>query len=171
MNDRLLQLAARIRDELLDLDRVVGRVTEGWRRAQRSADDYYLDGVALNLHGFYAGLERIFELVATTVDRTKPEGENWHQALLLQMATEKPAVRPAVISESACRQLDEYRGFRHVVRNVYTFKFDPTKVGKLVDGAPRLFAQTRAELEAFAGFLEQRGGFVLPSRPPQAGPI
>lgn len=170
MNDKLLQLAARIRDELLDLERVVGRVTEGWRRAQRSADDYYLDGVALNLHGFYAGLERIFELVATTVDRTKPEGENWHQALLLQMATEKPAVRPAVISESACRQLDEYRGFRHVVRNVYTFKFDPTKVGKLVDGAPRLFAQTRAELEAFAGFLEQRGGSVLPSRPPRGGP-
>lgn len=137
MNDKLLQLAARIRDELLDLERVVGRVTEGWRRAQRSADDYYLDGVALNLHGFYAGLERIFELVATTVDRTKPEGENWHQALLLQMATEKPAVRPAVISESACRQLDEYRGFRHVVRNVYTFKFDPTKVGKLVDDIAR----------------------------------
>jgi hypothetical protein len=142
---------------LLDLDRVVSRVGEGWRRAQRSADDYYLDGVALNLHGFYAGLERIFELIATTVDGVKPKGENWHQVLLQQMAREMPPVRPAVISEATCKRLDEYRGFRHVVRNVYTFKFDPAKVGKLVDGLPQLFSQARVELLAFAEFLERRG--------------
>ena len=126
-------MAARIRDELQDLERVIGRVGEGWRRAQRSADDYYLDGVALNIHGFYAGMERIFELVAITVDGIRPEGENWHQALLRQMAAEVPPMRPAVISESNCKRLDEYRGFRHVVRNVYTFRFDPSKGGKLVD--------------------------------------
>ena len=71
-----------------------------WQRALRAADDYYLDGVALNLHGFYAGLERIFELIAAIVDGQKPEGENWHQALLHQMTLEVPAIRPAVISEA-----------------------------------------------------------------------
>ena len=156
MNDRLRPLAARIRDEVLDLDRVIGRVAEGWRRAQRSADDYYLDSVALNLHGFYAGLERIFELMAAGVDGVMPEGENWHQVLLQQMAAETPRVRPAVISEPICKRLDEYRGFRHVVRNVYTFTFDPSKVKKLVDELPGMFSQVRAELLAFADFLEQR---------------
>jgi hypothetical protein len=68
------------------------------------------------------------------------------------------AFRPAVISEAVCRQLDEYRGFRHVVRNVYTFKFDPAKVGKLVTAAPATFQQVRAELLAFARFLEQHDG-------------
>lgn len=29
-----------------------------------SDQDIYLDSVALNLHGFYSGLERLFELVA-----------------------------------------------------------------------------------------------------------
>jgi hypothetical protein len=52
VNDPLRQLAARIRSELKDVRRVLARMEEGWRRAQRSADDYYLDGVALNLHGF-----------------------------------------------------------------------------------------------------------------------
>jgi hypothetical protein len=61
MKDRRARLPHRIRDELVNLDRVIGRVTEGWRRSKRSADDYYLDGVALDLHGWYAGLERIFE--------------------------------------------------------------------------------------------------------------
>ena len=92
------------------------------------------------------------------VDGKKPEGENWHQALLQQIAIEVPSIRPAVISEAVCRQLDEYRGFRHVVRNIYTFQFDPAKVSKLVGGAPELFWQARAELLAFAKFLEHRGG-------------
>ncbi len=140
MTQDLHNLVARIREESDELDRVVGRVDEGWRRAQGGADDYYLDGVALNLHGFYAGLERIFEFVAAVVDGVKPDGENWHQALLLQMASERPPARPAVISESVCRQLDDYRGFRHVVRNVYTFRFDPDKVGDLVRELPGLFS-------------------------------
>ncbi len=156
MSAGLHQLATRIRDELSDLDRVVGRVAEGWQRAQHSADDYYLDSVALNLHGFYAGLERIFELVAALVDGSRPGGENWHQVLLQQMATEVPRVRPAVISEITRERLDEYRGFRHIVRNVYTWKFDPTKVEKLVDGLSQVFAKVRSELLAFADFLEQR---------------
>lgn len=154
MNDGMLRLASRIRMELLDLDRVIGRVIEGWQRSKRSSDDYYLDGVALNLHGLYAGLERIFELIADNVDGETPEGENWHQALLKQMATEISHVRPAVISEAVRQRLDEYRGFRHVVRNVYTFQFDPTRMAKLVEEAPGLFAQVRRELLAFADFLE-----------------
>lgn len=48
MNERLRHLARRIRDELSELDHVNQRVAEGWNRAIRHADDYYLDGVALN---------------------------------------------------------------------------------------------------------------------------
>jgi hypothetical protein len=156
MSHQLRQLADRIRNELGEIEIVCRRIETGWERVERSGDDYYLDGVALNLHGFYSGLERIFELIATQVDGTKPTGENWHQALLLQMTGEVPEVRPAVISEWTYSQLDEYRGFRHVVRNVYTYKFDPAKVKNLVINIQNLFVQVRAELSAFAEFLEQR---------------
>lgn len=44
--------------------------------------------------------------------------------LLTQMAKEIAEVRPAVISYSVQSDLDEYRGFRHIVRNIYTYKFD-----------------------------------------------
>ena len=77
MSERLLKLGERIRSELAELDRLVERAQEGWRRAQRSGDDFYLDSVALSLHGFYAGLERLFELIATIVDGTMPRGANW----------------------------------------------------------------------------------------------
>ncbi|MEW5873373.1 MAG: hypothetical protein AB1894_29200 [Chloroflexota bacterium] len=155
MNERLQQLATRIRSEVVELERIVQRITEGWQRVRRSGDDYYLDGVALNLHGFYSGLERIFELVAATIDGSRPQGENWHQALLQQMCREMPQLRPAVISPGTVERLSEYRGFRHVVRNVYTFHFDASKVQRLVEQAPEVFAAAREELLAFAEFLEQ----------------
>ena len=156
MSERLLGLAERIRDELADLDRLVQRAQEGWRRAQQSGDDFYLDSVALNLHGFYAGLERLFAVIATVVDSALPRDANWHQVLLQQMASEVPHVRPAAISERTRDALDEYRGFRHIVRHVYTFTLDPAKMQRVVEEAPAVFAQVRAELSAFADFLEQQ---------------
>jgi len=155
MTDRLIQLADRIRNELVELEEVLRRIKEGWNHATRSTDDHYLDSVALNLHGFYSGLERIFELIATVVDGAKPRGENWHQELLEQMAGDVSEVRPAVISDSSVSCLNDYRGFRHIVRNVYTFKFDPVKIQKLVDDVPEVFSQVQVELVAFADFLEQ----------------
>lgn len=156
MNERLLRVANRIRDELEELTRVLDRAQEGMRRAQQTSDDFYWDSVALNLHGLYAGLERLFEIIAATIDGNVPQSANWHQVLLEQMATEVPQVRPAVISDETQSVLDEYRGFRHVVRNVYTFRFDPVKVQRLVQRAPEAFSQTRAELLAFADFLEEK---------------
>jgi len=156
VKNQLHRLAHRIGDELKEIAWVVQRIETGWERVQQSNDDHYLDGVGLNLHGFYSGLERIFELIATRVDGTKPTGENWHQALLQQMTIEVPGIRPAVISQATYTQLDEYRGFRHVVRNVYTYRFDPAKIQRLVENAPGLFTQIRTELLAFATFLEQR---------------
>ena len=156
MSERLYGLAERIRDELADLDRLVERAQEGWRRAQQSGDDLYLDSVALNPHGFYAGLERLFEVIATVVDGALPRDANWHQVLLQQMACEVPHVRPAAISEKARDALDEYRGVRHIVRHVYTFRFDPAKMQRVVEKAPAVSAQVRAELSAFADFLEQQ---------------
>jgi hypothetical protein len=158
VNSPLQQLSERIGSELEEIEHVVQRAEEGWRRFQESLDEYYLDGVALNLHGFYTGLERIFERVASTLDGAKPTGENWHFVLLQQMSREVKNFRPAVISEAVRLQLNEFRGFRHVVRNAYTFNFESDKVADLLDKLRPLFAQVQAELLAFAQFLEEKAG-------------
>lgn len=143
MKDRLDLLADRVHIGLDELAIVLDRIQTGWERARQSGDDYYIDGVALNLHSFYSGLERIFEQIAETLDGMMPQGENWHMLLLQQMSQEIPAVRPAVISESVCRRLNEFRGFRHVVRHVYAIQFDPLKLERLVTDIPRLFSDVR----------------------------
>ena len=143
MKDRLDLLADRVHIGLDELAIVLDRIQTGWERARQSGDDYYIDGVALNLHSFYSGLERIFEQIAETLDGMMPQGENWHMLLLQQMSQEIPAVRPAVISEGVCRRLNEFRGFRHVVRHVYAIQFDPLKLERLVTDIPRLFSDVR----------------------------
>ena len=114
-------LAVRIRGYLADLEKVTNRAILLSTKAITSDDDGYWDGVALNLHGFYSGVERIFEDIARTVDGNIPSGPDWHIGILVQMSTEVSELRPPVISSDLRYMLDEYRGFRHVVRNIYAF--------------------------------------------------
>lgn len=43
------------------------------------------------------------------------------------------------------------------VRNVYTFSFDPERVGKLVQEMKSTYGEVKTELLTFADFLEQVG--------------
>ncbi len=151
-----LTLAERIRDEIVDLDRSVARASAAWEHGKVSADqDYYLDAVALNLHSFYSGIERLFELTARHIDRAVPDGESWHQDLVSQMAQEMSDVRPAMISVDVAAGLDEYRRFRHLVRHIYATNLVPNKMERLLERLLPLWNRLRAELTAFAAFLEQ----------------
>ena len=58
------------------MERVVGRASRAVQAARHRPEDQdlYIDAAALNLHDFYAGLERIFHQIATTVDGNLPNG-------------------------------------------------------------------------------------------------
>ena len=147
-------LAARIKEYLLDVERVVERIYQLQEKALQTGDDGYWDGVALNLHSFYSGIERIFEDIARSVDDTLPAGPDWHRNLLVQLSVPVPDRRPAVLQRETRMLLDEYRGFRHIVRNVYTFNFRPTRLKELVDRLGDCFSLAKQDLLAFADFLE-----------------
>ncbi|MEB3338636.1 MAG: hypothetical protein VKJ46_14300 [Leptolyngbyaceae bacterium] len=156
MKEPLSRLGKRIITELDEIERSLERALDGWTRFQQSSDDLYLDSTALNLHSVYNGIEKLFDMIATTVDTNRPQGSEWHQALLQQMAIEIPGIRPAVISEISCDGLDKYRKFRHVVRHIYAFHFDAAQLQQLVEAAPYLLAEVKAELIAFADFLQSQ---------------
>ncbi len=154
MTASYLRLAGRIKDELSNLQRIALRTAEAWKRAQESSDDYYLDSVALNLHGFYEGIEQVFANIALAMDGRRPEGPNSHQLLLQQMAEEIPGARPAVISHNTKTALEPFLGFRHVARHVYSFQFDPSQLRQLVATVPVIFGKVEQELLAMVKFME-----------------
>jgi hypothetical protein len=71
------------------------------------------------------------------------------------MTLDLAEVRPAVIDQDSALALDEFRRFRHLVRNVYTMNLTPGKVTGLMSALPELWPRLRSELLAFADFLEQ----------------
>lgn len=150
------ELAERIRGEVSDLDRIVKRVLSYWNRGEKSPheQDVYLDSVALNLHSFYSGVERLFELIARHVDRDLPDGKHWHRDLLEQMTKDIEDTRPAVISRTSGDDPDEFRRFRHMVRNVYTFNLVPDKMQPLITRLDSRWSRIRDELLAFATFID-----------------
>lgn len=156
MSDKYTSLSNRISDELADLQVVLEKCARAWELAQQEPNeqDLFVDSVALNLHNIYSGLESLFELIARHVDGNMPGGSDWHRQLLVQMQTDVPEVRPAVISPASRELLDEYRRFRHLVRNVYTVNLHPDRMGKLVRQLNVLWSCIKPELEAFAQFLK-----------------
>jgi len=147
-------LAGRIRESTVELEHVVTRTIHLAEKALQSNDDDYWDGVALNLHGFYTGVERIFEDIARTIDESLPTGSDWHRDLLLQISAEEIGVRPAVIARDTRKCLDEYRGFRHVVRSMYTFSLRPSRIKELVEELMACFDMVSRDLNQFTAFLE-----------------
>lgn len=156
MSEPFENLAERIRGEVSDLEQVIERAGQAWQLVQRGQSEqyFYVDSVALNLHSFYSGLEKLFELIARHVDRSLPNGETWHRDLLYQMAQDFPDVRPAVISQNSAAIADEFRRFRHLVRNVYTINLLPERMVGLVKTLPEFWPTLRAELLAFADYLD-----------------
>lgn len=64
-----LALVGRIRLEIDEIARVAERATRIWATAANTSSDYYLDATALNLHSFYAGIERLLEAIADDADQ------------------------------------------------------------------------------------------------------
>jgi len=155
MNKKFLTLGSHIREELSEIRRSIQRAKKAWSLALNKDDSLYLDSVALNLHDFYNGLERIFERIAENIDEIKPEGLNWHQEILKQMAMEIPKVRPAVISQDLREELDKYRAFRHIVRNIYAHNFKIDKIKDLMGDTDKVLNKLEENMRIFCEFLEK----------------
>ncbi|MCS4138401.1 hypothetical protein GGQ13_001835 [Salinibacter ruber] len=156
MTESYLAVAGRIRREVEQIEDVVDRAQAIWADVDPNRPaDHRIDAVALNLHGFYAGLERVFKIVAERIDQTVSEGGSWHQELLGQMNAELNGVRPPVLSNEARKRLDRYRGFRHVVRNAHAFEFDLEQIDLLVKRLPDTADLVFKDLRAFTGTLDR----------------
>jgi len=150
-------LAQRIRQEINDLEQTVSIVVRHWQRIdlETGDQDAFLNSVALNVHSFYNCFERLMELIAVEMDGGKLGGAMWHSELIRQMALELPAVRPAVLTTETGNYLDEYRKFRHRIRNIYATHLEASRMEHLVTALPSVWQQARTELLGFADFLER----------------
>ena len=88
---------------------------------EREPDFIEIGSLAMMLHSFYNGLEKIFSRIARKIDTKLPDGMEWHKELLELMAIQTEKREHTVLSENTCDELKEYLGFRHFIRHSYAF--------------------------------------------------
>jgi hypothetical protein len=140
-------------DRLARLDIDMRRVVEEIERDPLHAPMYY-ESLALKLHNFYTGCERIFQLIASEINGGVPSSFDWHRRLLERMASEREG-RIAVLSADTAAQLGEFLAFRHIVRNLYGFELDPARVGALAARQPAAWRRVESEIRQFAAWLRE----------------
>lgn len=148
-------LIGQIQQDLTELEYLTQKTAQLLQKVLNTGDEDYLGTVALNLHSFYTGVERIFREIARTLDGSMPEGADWHRRLLRQMSAEIPNLRPPVITLETRDALEEYCAFRHVVRNIYTFNLRLDRIQHLATALPQCYQLLRRDSETFCDFLAQ----------------
>ncbi len=153
--ERLRGVAADILTELERLQRLsedIAFVHAEIARDPGHARLFY-ENLALKLHNFYTGCERIFQTVAAELNGAPPGGFDWHRRLLERMGAAW-GDRPAVLSRDSVDSLREFLAFRHVVRNLYGFELDEERIERLIARYPGVWGQVEADLRRFIAWLE-----------------
>lgn len=153
------QLVERIEQELREIQEIITQTEQFIEQGQSTDALLYQEAlssaIALNLHSFYTGVERIFEAIARRIDYWEPTGEQWHRQLLDQMSLEIPQVRPTVISDATRTRLDEFRRFRHVVRSIYAYRLETSRVLELANQVQECHQEFEQEIRQFLDSIQK----------------
>jgi hypothetical protein len=159
MKYNLRVLKADILDELEKLRRLkeeFANVEEKLERPEDKVPFFDRAGIGYYLHCFYNGCENIFRSVARFFENDL-DPQTWHSDLLKRMKLSIEGFRPAVIDEELFHLLNDFRMFRHVFRQAYTFdlnwqkelllarKFNPTYI--LLDKQVRNFLHALEDID------------------------
>jgi hypothetical protein len=153
--ERIPDLISEIKDELALLESLIEDIGETARDLPKTQKKkrVYEESLALKLHNFYTGCERIFQKIADDLNGGTPHSLDWHKRLLKSMSLEIEKIRPPVISKGTEKSLAEYLAFRHVVRNIYGFEIDSERLRSLVMKSRKMHDKFRKEVNAFLDFL------------------
>jgi hypothetical protein len=148
-------LAVDIGAELDHLRRLAADIAAVQVEIKRDPDHarLFYENLALKLHNFYNGCERIFRMVVSDLNGAAPEGFDWHRRLLERMGKEWEG-RPALLSAVTVDELREYLAFRHVVRNIYGFELDVERIKRLLSRYPVVQERVEADVARFMAWLQ-----------------
>ena len=99
-----------------------------------------LAGVAALLHNFYNGIENIIKQVFQAKNIPIPQGQSWHQELLLT------AIRSNIVSQAIGEELKRFLAFRHFFSHAYALDLYPYKIEPLVADVLSTFEKFKIDI-------------------------
>ncbi len=160
MNEnRIVDLIAEIEDELVQLDKLATDIVKTRATLPTEPEErrIHQESLALKLHNFYTGSERVFKNIAMDMNGGVPDSFDWHRRLLHAMTLPLEEVRPPVISKETETALSEFLSFRHVVRNIYGFAIDGERLEQLITKFPNAYQLFKKDIRGFVKLLKKIG--------------
>ncbi|MGK7933796.1 MAG: nucleotidyltransferase family protein [Microcystaceae cyanobacterium] len=151
-----LALKERLETEIIALDETVNTLSSLLEQAKNIPDIALIPALASYITDFYTSCERLSERVAVSLDGGLPQGENWHEQLLSQVANTGTNGRPPLWPSSLRLELDEYRKFRHLNRHNYNYKLQADKVLLLAQKVNSVAHQVKSAVNQFNQWLKQQ---------------
>jgi len=99
-----------------------------------------LEACAYQLTRLYNVVEQVGLRIAKAFENQIDEDAGWHIELLRRLSIAIPGVRPAFLEKDLLRDLQELRGFRHVIRHAYDLELSKDRMTLLLNSAERVAA-------------------------------
>ncbi|MEM9164304.1 MAG: nucleotidyltransferase domain-containing protein [Cyanobacteria bacterium P01_F01_bin.4] len=158
--NKYLALKTRLEDELSAIEKTIDTLNTLLAQADTIPEIALVPAMAGYIEDFYSGCERLAERVAVTVDDGLPDGRNWHEQLLRQMAEPgsqgRPPLRLPLWERSLLLDLDGYRRFRHRARHLYNLDLYGQRVLGFAQQVPTVFSQVQQAVKTFGEWLEKQ---------------
>lgn len=152
----ILRFETELSEELENVRRIAEIIKVRMDNLPSSSDgayEVYIDSISHNIENFYMAVEEILKMICVATEEGLPEGERWHSILLKNMSRDVRNLRPPVISVKTYDLLDDFRKFRHLARNIYTFNIKPEKVLSLAKKLDTAFKCLKRDIKGFLHFL------------------
>ena len=138
-----------LKAEVAEDCRVLGQTAALVRQRFASGTDSELEACAFQLARLYNIFEQLALRVAKAFENNIDDEQGWHMELIRRLSIEIPSVRPALIGDELVSDLQDLRGFRHVVRHAYDLRLNKVKLLPLLDAADRVAAGLPESCERF----------------------
>ncbi len=149
-------LRADIEDELVKLEalaEIFDTIREKLDLPPSEVSVYDRGAIGYLLHNFYSGCENMFRRIASFFENDVGT-DSWHADLLRRMKLDIEGYRPAVIDDELYRLLQDFRGFRHVFRNAYSFELDWERERLVALRFEKTLILVREQVSAFLDSLD-----------------
>lgn len=113
--------------------------------------------MALRLHNFYAGCERIFYAVVAELNGGLPQERDWPRRLLDKVGTARE-YRPAPLAAETAHELRDFLAFCHEMRNIHGFQLNVVRIDYLVACYPAVWQHVEADVAQFMAWLAPQAG-------------
>jgi hypothetical protein len=145
-----------LKAEVFEDCRVISAAAALARERFGSGTDSEMEASAFQLSRLYNAIEQLALRIAKAFENNIDDEHGWHMELLRRLSIAIPNVRLPLISAELLPDLQELRGFRHVVRHAYDLTLRKDKLMDLLDVAERVAVRLPAACASFFDTVDTR---------------